>query len=401
MGSGAATLAILGGEPVRSKPIETSVAIFERTRQRTMELLETGRLSNYHNGPWARAFETAFAAYHGPDHHAIAVNSGTSALHLAVTAANVGPGDEVILPALCFVAAAIAVIQNGGVPVLCDAEPDSLTMDVEQVEKLIGPRTKAILPVHFFGYPTNVEALRALCDRHGLSLIEDCAQATGAPAHGKTVGTFGDFATYAFSVRKHIACGEGGLVMCRDRDTHTRLRELSNYGKGPGWDDYTSLGFSYRMAEFPSIVALDGLERLDDEIAARRDAGGHYRALLDGTGLSVVPEPSWGSSVYFKCPILVPEGVADERQKIVDAISAENISCRIPHRPLYDIPWVADYLKERQRFRGRADCPVAAAAHRRLIEVETGPHLPLEEAQRTGAGVLKVWRHFGAGNGGH
>lgn len=387
-------LAIHGGAPVRPHAIEANVVISDRARERVSELLNTGRLSDYYNGPWAHQFEDAFARYHSSSCRAVGVNSGTSALHLAVTAAGIGPGDEVIVPALCFVAAATTIVQNGGVPIICDAEPESLTLNVERIEDLIGPRTKAILPVHFWGYPSNVEALRTVCDRRGLKLIEDCAQGLGAPIRGKKVGVFGDYATFAFSVRKHVACGEGGLVLCRDEESYERLRRMSNYGKGPGWDDYISPGFSYRLTEFSSIIALDGLGRLDDEIFSRRQAGGYYKNLFQDTPLEVVSEPTWGQSVYFKCPVLLPHRMISVRQQIVDAVSAENVSCRIPHRPLYSVPWLAEYLKQRGMYRGPQECPVVAATHPRLIEIETGPHLSLEEAQLSGTAVLKVWRHF-------
>jgi perosamine synthetase len=389
-------LGIFGGAPVRPHPIETNVIVSDRAREQVMALLETGRLSDYYNGPWARKFEEAFASYHGSDFRGIAVNSGTSALHLALTAAGIGPSDEVIVPALCFVAAAIAIVQNGAIPVICDAEPKSLTLDIAQAERLIGPRTKAILPVHFWGYPSDLRALRSLCDRHGLMLIEDCAQALGAPVDNTRVGAVGDYATYAFSVRKHVACGEGGMLLCRSQESYDRLRSLSNYGKGPGWDDYLSLGFSYRMAEFPAIIALDQLSRLDSEIEARQQAGRYYRQLFREGPLAVVPEPAWGQSVYFKCPLLLPPAMTGVRNEIVKAIAAENVSCRVPHRPLYSIPWVSEYLKARGVCRGPEQCPVAAASHQRLIEIETGPHLPLEEAHLSGAAVLKVWRHFSA-----
>lgn len=389
-------LKISGGAPVRPQPIETKVLISDEARHRIMALLDSGRLSDYYNGPWAHELEEAFAAWHGPEFRAVAVNSGTSALHLALTAAGVGPGDEVIVPALCFVAAGIAVIQNGAIPIICDAEPESLTLDLEQAEKLIGPRTKAILPVHFWGYPSNIRALRRLCDRKGVLLIEDCAQALGAVVDNTRVGAAGDYATYAFSVRKHIACGEGGMVLCRTREQHDRLRSLSNYGKGPGWDDYYSLGFSYRMPEFSAIVALDQLTRLDSEIAARQQAGRYYAELFRENGLTVVPEPRWGQSVYFKCPVLLPASMTKVRGQIVKAIAAENISCRIPHRPLYSIPWIAEYLQVRKAYGGAEQCPVADAFHRRLIEIETGPHLPLSEARLSGAAALKVWRYFSA-----
>src|SRR5205085_3899123 len=184
--------------------------------------------------------------------------------------------------------------------------PDNLTIDVEIAEQLIGPRTRAILAVHFWGYASDSKRLRALCDKHGLVLIEDCAQALGASASGNKVGTFGDYATCAFSVRKHVACGEGGMVLCNREQDHAKIRRFSNYGKGPDWDDYDSLGYSYRMPEFSAIVGLDGLGRLDDETRARQQAVEHYRKRVENSGLVIVAEPPWGSSVYFKCPILLP-----------------------------------------------------------------------------------------------
>jgi len=387
-------LAVHGGTPTRAAPIKIVVKVSDKTRQCVDLLLDKGQLSCYHNGTWARRFESEFAAYHGSKQWAVAVNSGTSALHLSLCASGVGPGDEVIVPALCFVAAASTIVQNGAIPIICDVEPHSLTLDVTQAEQLISPRTKAILPVHFWGYPSNLLALRKLCDRYRLTLIEDCAQSFGSRVHDSIVGTFGDYATYAFSVRKHIACGEGGMVLCHDEETYHHIRRLSNYGKGPGWDDYSSLGYSYRMAEFPAIIGLDGLNRIDEEIAMRKAAGHYYRTLFKGSGLSVVPDPPWGYSTFFKCPVLLPENMKNLRPQIVEAINAENVSCRIPHRPLYSIPWLAEYLKKHEAFRGSKDCPVAASHHARLFEIESGPHLPPEEFKVTGRAVMKVWHHF-------
>jgi perosamine synthetase len=387
-------LALYGGTPVRAKPIETIVIASPQARDQVMELLASGMLSNYYNGRWARRLEEEFARYHGTSFHAVAVNSGTSALHLALTAAGVGPGDEVIVPALCFIAAAAAVVQNGGIPIICDAEPESLTLDLEKAERLITSRTKAILPVHFWGYPSNAADLCEICRAHHLALIEDCAQAFGAPVRGNKVGTYGEYATFSFCIRKHIASGEGGIVLCRNEENYRRLRALSNYGKGPGWDDYETLGYSYRLAEFSSIVALDGLSRLNEEIEARRRAVAHFTEVIVGTGLKIVPEPAWGKSVYFKCPIVLPLHATGLRQQIVDAINAENISCRVPHRPLYAIPWLAEYLEGKNAYRGAQDCPVVAAHHPRLIEIESGPHLPLDEARISGRGLVKVWNYF-------
>ena len=299
-----------------------------------------------------------------------------------------------ILPALCYVSAAAAVVQLGGIPVICDVEPHSLTLDVAAAADLIGPRTKAILPVHFWGYPADLPSLRATCDQHGLALIEDAAQAPGALVGSMKTGNYGDFATYSLGVRKHVACGEGGIVLTRTLAGQDKVRSLSNVGKGPGWDDYQTLGYSYRMVEFSALVALDGLARLDAEIAARQAAALHYRSALMQTTLEPLSPPTWGTSVYFKLPILLPEGETQLRQSLVDAINAEHVSCRIPHRPLFDIPWLREYLMVHHRYRGSDECPIASARHPRLIEVETGPHLPAAEAAKSAYAVQKAWTHI-------
>lgn len=390
--SSTAGLAIEGGRPARPEPIVCTVPVGGELRARIMDLLDSGLFSDYYGGPYSLQFERAFAEYHGPGTYAVAVNSGTSALHLSLAAAGIGHGDEVILPALCYVSAASAVVQLGGVPVICDVEPHSLTLDPARVAELINPRTKAVLPVHFWGYPADLTGLRSLCDAHGLALIEDAAQAPGAPVGGARTGTVGDFATYSLGVRKHVACGEGGVVLTRTAEAADRIRSLANVGKGPGWDDYRTIGFSYRMVEVSALIALDGLGRLDQEIAARRAAAAHYREVLADTALMPVPEPAWGSAVYFKLPVLLPPTHVADRPYLVDAIGAENVSCRVPHRPLYAIPWLRDHLADVGRLRGADECPVAESAHPRLFEVETGPHLPREQAEISAAAVLKVWR---------
>ncbi|MFB7493572.1 DegT/DnrJ/EryC1/StrS family aminotransferase [Streptomyces sp. NPDC056161] len=388
------TPACSGGRPVRPEPVACTVPADDVVRAEVEELMANGLLSDWYGGPQSHRFEEAFAAYHGPGTHAVAVNSGTSALHLSLAAAGVGPGTEVIVPALCYVAAAAAVVQLGGIPVICDVEPDSLTLDTARAEALVSSRTRAILPVHFWGYPADLVTLREVCERHGLALVEDAAQAPGATVGDRKVGTFGEFATYSLGVRKHVACGEGGVVLARTASQADRIRSLCNSGKGPGWDDYLTLGYNYRMVEFSAIVARRGLERLDDEIAARRYAAELYREGLKSTDLTPVAEPRWGRCVYFKLPILLPEEGAERRQAVVDGINAENVSCRIPHRPLYSIPWLRDYTKEHGVYPGDGMWPVAQAAHARLIEVETGPNLPAHEAAKSVHAVHRVWNSF-------
>lgn len=393
-------LAIHGGPPARDRPVPTTVTVSRDARAAILDLLDNSHpLGTYYGGTHTRRLETTFAAAHGEGAHGVATNSGTSALHVALVAAGIKPGDEVIVQSLCFVSAASAIVQVGATPVICDVEPDSLTIDVRQAETLITERTKAILPVHYWGYPADLPALRTLCDRYGLALIEDSCQAPLAPVGGRTTGAFGDFSVYAFCDRKHIRSGEGGMVLCRDSAVADRLRSLVNFGKGPGWDDYEELGFSYRMVELSALILLDGLERLPREHRARQQAADVYRSVLADTPLVPVPAPPWGDSVYFKLPILLPAGRQDRRAFLADAVSAENVSCRIPHRPLYEIPWLAKHLVEAGRYRGEAECPVTADAFARMIEVETGPHLPVEEARISANAVLKVWKALERGAG--
>lgn len=387
-------LAVHGGTPVREKPIDTTVHVSSAGRAKIAELLDSGSLSAWYGGPHSRHFEEVFAAYHGPQFHAVAVNSGTSALHLALAAAGVGPGDEVIVPAACFISAASAIVQLGGVPVVCDVEPTSLTLDPVAAAALVGKRTKAILPVHFWGYPADLCQLRELCDRHGLILIEDACQAPGAHVGDVRTGMYGDFAAYSFAFRKHVSTGDGGMVLTPDAEVAQRVRQLANLGKGEGWDEYYTLGYSYRMVELSALVGIDGMQRLDDEIARRQAAVAYYREALSDTGLVALPESSWGESVYFKLPVLLPVGSTAMRGVIVDAISAENVSCRIPHPPLWTIDWLARYTTSHGRFRGADDCPVAAAFLPRLFELETGPNLPLDEAAISAKAVTKVWEQF-------
>jgi perosamine synthetase len=387
-------LAIEGGRPVRPHPLPQGLAVGDELRARIAQLLDKGELSRWYNGPCARRFEERFAAYHGSDLFALGVNSGTSALHLALEAAGVGPGDEVILPALCFVAAATAVVQLGAVPIVCDVASDNLMLDPAVAETLIGARTAAILPVHFWGYPADLPSLRALCDAHDLALVEDAAQAPGATVAGVRTGTYGDFSTFSFANRKHVTCGEGGMVLMRSQERLESMRALANCGKGEGWDDYRTHGYSYRMTELTGVVGLHGLERLDREIASRRGAADQYREVLDGSGLLPVPAAPGAEAVYFKLPVLLPHEHVAEREFVVEAVMAENVSCRVPHRPLYAIPWLAEYLQRAGRFRGAAECPVADSLHRRLIEVETGPNLPPEEARKSALAVEKVWRRI-------
>ncbi len=302
----------------------TDIAMPESDVEAVLDCLRSGWLTM---GPRTASFEQALAAYVGAT-HAVTVSSGTAALHLACLAAGLGPGDEVIAPALTFVASASAARYVGAEPVLCDIRgPHDLNIDVEDVERRITPRTRAVVAVHFCGYPADVFALRELCDAHGLTLIEDCAQAIGARVDdaGRQVGTVGQMGTFSFFSKKQLCVGEGGMVACADERLAATVRDLRSHAMTSGtWDrhrghdpayDVVDIGYNYRIDEPRAALGLSRLRRLDADIAARRAIARSYRKRL-----ASVPgiELAWDASAverssHFALPVLLPDRLARDR----------------------------------------------------------------------------------------
>jgi dTDP-4-amino-4,6-dideoxygalactose transaminase len=269
-------------------------------------------------GPRTQRLEAALAERVGVK-HAIAVSSGTAALHLACRATGLGSGDEAIVPALTFVATAHAVRYLGADVVLCDSvAEDDAGIDIGAVERLIGPRTKAVLAVHMWGYPAAVEQLRILCDERGLALIEDCAEAIDARHEsGAAVGSVGDLGCFSFFSKKQLAVGEGGVVTTDDDDLAASVRTLRTHamssvtwerhrGHGLGYD-VTDVGYNYRIDEPRAALGLSRLERLADDIARRREAAASYRerlAAVDGVQLPY-DDGQVERGSHFAFPVLV------------------------------------------------------------------------------------------------
>jgi dTDP-4-amino-4,6-dideoxygalactose transaminase len=267
----------------------TDVAMPECDVQAVLDCLRSGWLTM---GPRTQAFEAALAAYVGSP-QTVAVSSGTAALHLALLAAGVGAGDEVIVPAFTFVASASAARYVGAEPVLCDVcSPRAFNIDPEDVAARITPRTRAVVAVHFAGYPADVAALREICDERGLVLIEDCAQAIGAAVDdsGRQVGTVGELGTFSFFSKKQLCVGEGGMVSTADESLAARVRLLRSHAlNSTTWDrhrghdpayDVVDIGFNYRLDEPRAALGLSRLQRLDADIARRRALVRAYRERL-------------------------------------------------------------------------------------------------------------------------
>jgi dTDP-4-amino-4,6-dideoxygalactose transaminase len=256
-------------------------------------------------GPWVDRFEAAVADYLGVN-HAIGVNSGTSALHLALLAAGIGPGDRVLVPANTFIATAWAVLYVGAIPVLCDVEPDSWTMDPLDAECRCTPDVKAILPVHLYGQPADLGSLGALARHKGLVLIEDAAQAIGAQYGGRKVGGIGRVGCFSFYPAKNLgAAGEGGLATTDDPELARRLRALRNHAETERYH-HAELGFNYRMEGIQGLVLGYKLQRLAAWMEMRREIALRYVEALSDTPLEL-PRIANGDHVWHLFVVHTPE----------------------------------------------------------------------------------------------
>jgi len=299
----------------------TDVRVSEEDIAAVLDCLRSGWLTM---GPRTADFEQAFAAYVGA-RHAIAVSSGTAALHLAAMASGLGPGDEMIVPGLTFVASASAARFVGAEPVLCEiVGPNNLNLDAADVEARITPRTRAVMAVHFCGYPADLATLRELCDARELVLIEDCAQAIGATvdAGGRQVGTVGAMGAFSLFSKKQLCVGEGGVVTTDDDELAARVRSLRSHAMtSVTWDrhrghadsyDIVDIGFNYRIDEPRAALARHRLDRLDGELAHRRESVRIYRQRLSQLEGIELPwsEELVERSTHFAFPVLLRDRAA-------------------------------------------------------------------------------------------
>jgi dTDP-4-amino-4,6-dideoxygalactose transaminase len=312
----------------------TDIAMPEQDVEAVLDCLRSGWLTM---GPRTKAFEEALAQYVGTP-HAATVSSGTAALHLACIAAGIGEGDEVIVPAFTFVASASAPRYVGAEPVLCDIRgAHDFNIDPEDVARRITPRTRAVIAVHFGGYPADVDALRSLCDAHGLLLIEDCAQAIGARLDdaGRQVGTVGELGCFSFFSKKQLCVGEGGMVSTADEALDERVRLFRSHAlTSSTWDrhrghdpayDVVDIGFNFRMDEPRAALGLSRLKRLDGDIATRRAIARAYRKRLASTpGIELAfDEQAIERSSHFIFPVLLSDRQARDRFR--EALRAKGI----------------------------------------------------------------------------
>ena len=306
-----------------------------RERALVVEVLESGFLND---GEVTTRFERALAAATGAK-HAVAVTSGTAALCLALKSLGIGPGDEVIVPDMTFIATANAVSLAGATPVLADVDPSTLTLDPRAAARAVTPRTTAIIPVHVSGRVADMPALLDLAHAHGLHVVEDAAEALVSGLDGRRCGTFGTLGCLSFSPQKIITTGQGGAVLTDDDVLHARLRELKDQGRpvrGTGGDDtHPALGFNFKFTNLQAAVGLGQLETLSERAVRLRQTSVAYAASLQGVqdGFGLFPFridrgelPQW------------VDAWSDERDALVDALGRRGVGCRKFWFPLHTQP---------------------------------------------------------------
>ena len=278
-------------------------------RAYVLEAIETGWISSA--GKYIGAFEAAFASYLGAK-HAIAVSNGTTALHLALVAMGIGKGDEVIIPEFTMIASAFAVCYTGAIPVFVDAECDTWNIDPTQIEARITPRTRAIMPVHIYGHPCAMDAIRGIARRHGLLILEDAAEVHGATYHGEKCGVLGDVAAFSFFANKVATTGEGGMVVTNDDALARRCRYFKNlcFPLGAAREyRHDDIGFNYRMSNLHAAIGLAQVEKLEHYVALRRASHALYATLLkDVHGVMLQPEIEGCRNVYWMNGVVVEPG---------------------------------------------------------------------------------------------
>ena len=302
-------------------------------------------------GPTGPRFEQAFVEYTGA-RHAVAVNSGTSGLHLAVIALGIGSGDEVVTTPFSFVASTNCFLFEGATPVFADIDPISWDLDPAAAEAAITPRTKGLLPVHVFGRPCRIGEFVDLARRHGLRLLEDPCESLGTTVSGRMTGTFGDAGVYAFYPNKQITTGEGGVIVTSDDDVAELCRSLRNQGRGSGggWLEHVRMGFNYRLSDIQAALGLSQMARLESFVAKRQRVFDLYaEALRDVAGVVVPAPPRANERVsWFVYVIrLSDEFDREDRDAVLAHLRGRGIGCRNYFVPIH----LQDYMRERFGFR--------------------------------------------------
>lgn len=356
--------------------------IGELEKQYVLRALESGYVSSV--GPLVGEFEERFAAYVGA-RYAVATVNGTAAIHLALRLLEIGPGDEVIVPSLTFIATANPVVYLGATPVVVDVDPLTWNIDPGEVERAVTGRTRAVIPVHLYGNPADMSRLMDIARRHGLYVIEDAAEALGALYDGRHVGTFGDIGVFSFNGNKVITAGGGGMLVTNDPDLAARARLLVNQGRSIETLEYEhcEIGYNYRLTNLQAALGLAQMERLEQFLNAKRRNAAFYRELLQGVpGLDWQQELPGGRSSWWMFSILIDPGIyGRDRHAVADELRAAGIQVRPLFLPLTRQPVYAGY--------GLKACPAAEFLHWRGLNLPSTSFLTEEDVRYVCQVLLK------------
>jgi len=363
----------------------------EAEERAVIEVLRSGQLSL---GPKLGEFERLFAERVGAP-HASAVSSGTAGLHLALRAVGVEAGDEVITSPFSFVASANAIVYEGATPVFAEIDPVTLNLDPVAAEAAITPRTKAILPVHIFGYPADMPAFERTARKYGLAIVEDACEALGARhADGTAVGGRGNPAVFGFYANKQMTTGEGGMVTLSDDAMKERIDSERNQGRAPdmGWLDHDRLGFNYRLSEIACALGIAQLHRLDEMLAARARVAELYREALAGIEGLGLPCPDEGNDVRGWFVFVVQLPTATDRASVISALADAGIQSK-PYLPAIHL---MSYYTERFGYRP-GEHPICESIAGRSLALPFFPEMTKEPVRQ----VSKALRAAVALTGAH
>lgn len=364
-------LAMDGGAPVRMKPFPEWPVFGEPERMLLMEAFESGKWGGANRNKLPE-LESVFAQLHGAK-HAITMVNGTMSLTIALKAAGIKPGDEVIMPAYTFVATATSALLFGAIPVFVDVEPDTLMLDPKQIEQAITPKTKGIIAVHLAGAPADMTALKKISEKHGLKLIEDAAQAVGAVWDGEPVGALGDFGSFSFQGSKNITAGEGGILLTNDDEMADTAWSLANVGriKEGRWYQHERIGWNLRMTEFQAAVLLGQLTRLEGLTNLRESNAkllSEQLQEIDGIRLlrrdPRVNKHSYHLYIFGFTPELA-ERVP--KQDFIDKVNAEGIPLVSGYVPLNDLEAIKHEIQLWTGQKPEYSCPVSERASEKDI----------------------------------
>lgn len=350
-------------------------------RKYVLDCLDTNWISS--NGKYIGAFEEAFAKFCGVK-HAIAANNGTTALHLALVAMDLKPGDEVIIPTVTYIATANAVRYCGATPVLVDVCADTMNIDPADIERKITSNTRGIIPVHLYGHPADMTAVNRIAHKHGLWVVEDAAEAHGAEVNGQKVGTLGTCATFSFFGNKIITTGEGGMVTTDDDALAAKLRLFRGQGMDPKrryW--FPVIGYNYRMTNIQAAIGLAQMEGIEKALADRQRLAKWYdEALSELRDQIILPvQASWAKQVYWMYNVFLRDGDANRRDHVMRHLDEDGIETRPVFYPMHILP---PYLQD-------SSYPVADLWSQRGINLPTHLDLTRDDVDRIArslAGIL-------------